>query len=143
MTAMARKAERKLQAQMAEARPLPATSATTMSRLPSGSSSEVEVVAAHLVAGDGAKGQRVAGDGGQLLGQKRALDVAGGVQILLDAGELDVALVVAGVFKGDGGLEGEALDEVGLVDGEFAAVGWGDEQLGHALAVAAVQGPGE
>ena len=54
-----------------------------------------------------------------------------------------IALVVAGVFKGDGGLEREALDEVGLVDGEFAAAGRGDEQLGHALAVAAVEGPGE
>jgi hypothetical protein len=38
VTAMARKAERKLVDMMAEASPLPATSATAISRLPSGCS---------------------------------------------------------------------------------------------------------
>ena len=100
---------------------------------------DIEVVAANLVTGDGAEGHRVAGDVGQLLRQQRALDIAGGVEILLHAGPLQVALVVAGVFKGDGGLQGQTLDEVGFVDGQFAAVGRGDDQLGHALAFAILQ----
>ena len=100
---------------------------------------DVEVVAANLIAGDGAEGQRVAGDVGQFLRQQRALDVAGGVKILLHARPLQVALVVAGIFKGDSGLQGQALDEVGLVNCEFAAIGRGNNQLRHALAFAILQ----
>ncbi len=40
------------------------------------------------------------------------------VQILLHAGKLDIALVVAGVFKGHGGLQGQAFEEVRFVDGQ-------------------------
>ena len=100
---------------------------------------DVEIVAADLVAGDGSERQRVASDVGQRLRQQRALDVAGGVEILLHACPLHVALVVAGVFKGDGGLQNQPLDEIGLVEGEFAAVGRGDHQFRHALAFAILE----
>ena len=73
---------------------------------------------------------------GQILRQQRALDVAGRVEVLLHAGKFHIALVVAGVFEGDGGLQRQALDEVGFVDGQGAAVRGGDHQLGHALAFA-------
>jgi hypothetical protein len=76
---------------------------------------KVEVVSADFVAGYGAEGQRVAADGRELLRQERSLNGAGGVQILLYAGELDVSLVVAGIFEGDSGLEREAFNEVELI----------------------------
>ena len=47
---------------------------------------------------------------------------AGRVQILLHAGKLHIALVVAGVFERDGSLQRQPLEEVGLVDGQRAAV---------------------
>ena len=100
---------------------------------------DVEVVAAHLVTGDGAEGQGIAADVGQILRQQRALDVAGSVQILLYPCPFQIALVVAGVFEGDGGLQRQPFDEVGLVDGQLAAVGRCDHQLGHALAFAILQ----
>ena len=100
---------------------------------------DVEIVAANLVAGDGAEGDRVAGDFRQFLRQERTLDVARGVEVLLDAGPLQVALVVAGVFKGDGGLQDQAFDEVGFVKSQFAAVGRGDDQFRHPLAFAILQ----
>ncbi len=108
-----------------------------------GQGDQVEVVTADFVAGDRAKSHRVAGDGGQGLRKQGALNGASRFEILLDAGELEVALVVAGVFKSDSGLEGKALDEVGLVDGELATAGRGDQQFGHALATAVVERPSE
>ncbi len=76
---------------------------------------------------------------GSVLGQQRALNVAGRVEVLLHARPLQVALVVARVFKGDGGLQGQALKEVGFIEGELAAIGRGDDQLGHAFAFAILQ----
>ena len=74
----------------------------------------IEIVAAHFVAGVGAEGDRIAGDLGQRLRKQRALNLAGRVQILLQARELNVALVIARVFKRNGGLEDQALKEVGF-----------------------------
>ena len=61
------------------------------------------------------------------------------VYSLLDAGELDVPLMVAGILKCHGCLQGQALDEVGLVDGQVTSVGRGYNQLGHASARAALK----
>ena len=121
---------------MAEASPLPATSATAISRLPSGCSDDIEIVAAHLVAGVGAEGDRVAGNLGQLLRQQRALNLARRVQILLHARELDVALVVARVFKRHGGLQRQAFKEVGLGERKLARARGRHDELGHFAAVA-------
>src|SRR4029079_3282349 len=59
--------------------------------------------------------------------------------ILLNASPLHVALVIAGVFKRYRGLEGEAFNEVGFVEGEFAAIGRSDYKLRHALAFAVLK----
>ncbi len=44
--------------------------------------------------------------------------------------------MVARIFKRDGGLQRQAFKKVGFVKREFAAVGRGDDQLGHLAAVA-------
>jgi hypothetical protein len=128
---MPRKAARKLTDQIAEARPLPATSA------------KIEVVATHFVAGIGAKRQRVPFDVRQCLGQQRALNLPGCIEILLHTGEGNVALMVAGIFKSHGSLQREALNKVGLVESELATVRRNNDQIGHAGSVAIVQRPGE
>ena len=52
---------------------------------------------------------------GKSLRQQRALNGSGGVEVLLHAGKLEIALVVAAAFlKSDSGLKGESLDKVGL-----------------------------
>ena len=78
---------------------------------------------------------------GSFWGRSERWMLRAAIEILLYAGELDVALVVAGVFKSDGGLQGEAFNEVGFVDGKLAAAGRGDDELGQALAVAVVERP--
>ena len=108
-----------------------------------GKRDDVDAVAADLVTGAVADGDGVAGDLGHVLRNEAALNGAGGVEILLDAGPGEAAFVVAGVFDGNGGLEGEALEEVFFVNGEGAAVGSGDNDFGDAVAVFIVQGEAE
>ena len=80
----------------------------------------VEIIAAHLVAGIGAEGDRVAGNLRQRLRQQRALNVPRRVQILLHSRELHIALVVAGIFKRHRRLQRQTFKEVGLVKRQFA-----------------------
>ncbi len=87
----------------------------------------------------GAEGHRVAGNLGQRLRQQRALNGAGRVQVLLHARKLHVALVIARVFKRHGGLQRQAFEEIGLVEGELASVGRRHHQFGHFAAVAVRQ----
>ena len=75
--------------------------------------------------------------------EEAALDGAGGLEVGLQALPLDGALVEAGVFDGGGGLDGEGLEKVDLVEGEDA-VGWGeDDELGEGDAGFVVEGEAE
>ena len=53
---------------------------------------------------------------GHGLREQTLLDGAGGIEVLRETGVVQVALVVDGIFDGDGGLEDEALQEVAFVE---------------------------
>ena len=90
---------------------------------------DVEVVSADLVAGSGTRRYGVAGDGRHGLGQEALLDGAGGVEILGEAGVVQVALVVDGVFDGNGGLEDKTLEEVAFIKAERPSLRGGDDEF--------------
>ena len=100
---------------------------------------DIEVVAADLIAGNGAEADRVTGNRRQLLRQKRPLNEPRRVEILLHARKLDIALVVACIFKSNGGLEGEAFNEVRFVESQRTSTGSDHRQLRHTVAVAVQQ----
>ena len=118
-------------------RPLPLTSPTARSSLPS-ERDDVDVVATDFVAGGGADGEGVAGEVGEGLGEEAALDGAGGVEIELDALPFEGTFVMLGVADGEGGLEGEAFEEVAFFEGEgLRAV---DDDVGEDVAAFAGAG---
>jgi hypothetical protein len=122
---MARKAERKLVVTSAFAGDI----GDEQVNRTGGGGDEVEQVAPDGVAGDGAHGERVAGDCGHLLRQERALDEAGVGEIGFETLPGDGALMEVRVFDGDGSLDCEGFKEVELVEGE-GAVGWeNDDEL--------------
>src|SRR6185437_13914564 len=90
---------------------------------------------ADLVAGGGAGRQRIGGNLRHGGGQQRLLNQAGGAEVLLHASPLDVALVERGIFKRDGGLEGETFGEVLLIEREDGFGGRSNDQLGEQLLV--------
>ena len=79
-----------------------------------GKTDDVDAVSADFEAGAVADGDRVAGDLGHVLGHETALNGAGGVEVLLDAGP-----------------------------GERAAIGSGDHQFGDMIAIFIVEGKTE
>jgi hypothetical protein len=89
----------------------------------------VEVVSPDLVAGSRAYRYGVAGDRGQGLRQEALLDSAGGIEILGEAGVVQMALVVDGVLDGNRGLQDKAFKEVSFIETEGASAWCGDDEL--------------
>jgi hypothetical protein len=79
----------------------------------------IEVISADLVAGSGTRRDGVTGDGWHGLRQKALLDGAGGVEILGQAGVVEVALMVDGILDGDCGLEDQTFEEVAFVKAKW------------------------
>ncbi len=100
-----------------------------------GMGEDIDIVAANLVAGFRADGERESGQIGQVARDERTLDVACCIEVFLDARPLEIALEVAGVFDGDCGLQGESMDEIQLVEGECTKVRREDDEGGEGMIV--------
>jgi hypothetical protein len=99
----------------------------------------IQVIAAQLIAGNGAEAHRVSRDRRQPLRQQRLLNRPPRIQVLLHSRELDVALVVPRIFQSHRGLQREPFDKVRLVNCQLPPVRRRHHQLSHPPAVAILQ----
>ncbi len=86
------------------------------------------------VAGNGVAG--FAGDGGSALIAQMKSPIRGAIE---STGKLYISLVVTGIFKGYGGLQGQAFQEVGFVNTQWAPIRRRHHKLRHPIAFAVGQ----
>jgi hypothetical protein len=89
----------------------------------------IEVVSTDLVAGSGTCRYGVAWDGRHGLWEEALLDGAGGIEILGEAGVIQVALVIDGVLERNCGLQDEAFQEVAFIETQGASFRGGDHEF--------------